>query len=201
MSCRRSEDFGLWYRALLRFSFSDFFPNPRLASFGDRCRWTPEQGHRLERSWRPVLSHWYVHTICYSSAEFIRPSFFPVLYPSFLTSRTFLPDNFYRARHRLSFANNNLLIRVTTSTSFQGHVIDSVNCSIGLSMPHFRSFFGSTLHREHHADRTRSAPISDDVSPTKPALNLLFCNDKKAESRQHPCNSHSKNAPCLQQGV
>lgn len=36
---------------------------------------------------------------------------------------------------------------------------------------------------------------------TKPTLNHLFCNDKKAESRQYPYNLHSRNAPCFQQDV
>lgn len=119
--------------------------------------------------------------------------------PNFLTLRTCMPDNFYDARHRLSFVNNNLLIKVTTSASFQGHVIDSVNCSIGLSMPHL----GVSLEVPfiENITLTELGPppsLTMCLLCTKPALNHLFCNGKKAESRQHPCNSHSRNAPCLQ---
>jgi hypothetical protein len=94
-----------------------------------------------------------------------------------------MPDNFYNARHRLSFANSNLLIKVTTSASFQGHVIDSVNYSIGLSMPHLGVSLEVPFIESITLTELGPPPsLTMCLLCTKPALNHLFCNDKKAES-------------------
>ena len=50
---------------ILWFSFPNFLPNPRLASFGDRCRWTPEQGYR----WSSQI---FLHPVANQNARRVR---------------------------------------------------------------------------------------------------------------------------------